>query len=130
MPVIPNPRPRDLPTENAAGEPLAGTPDSFVGLKHKQADNVGDVYQPYAEDYAEQAGMKPGIKPALQGPNEQSIVASGMTVEEWKVKHPKAVLGPNPEDIGQVTTDPPDGAEPEKRPMEEEETEDAPAEAV
>jgi hypothetical protein len=36
-----------------------------------------------------------------------------MTVEEWRRKHPKQVLGPNPEDVGQVTTDPPDGSIPE-----------------
>ena len=42
-----------------------------------------------------------------------------MTVEEWKIKHPKAVLGPEPEDIGQITTDPPDDSEPEKRALEE-----------
>lgn len=43
-----------------------------------------------------------------QGPNKQSIVASGMTVEEWKKKHPNQELGPDPEEIGQETTDEPD----------------------
>lgn len=47
-----------------------------------------------------------------QGPNEQSIVASGMTVEQWKKLHPGEELGPDPEDIDQVTTDPPDGSPP------------------
>jgi len=55
----------------------------------------------------------PKVPTGLQGPNEQSIVASGMTVEEWQRKHPRQVLGPDPEDVGQVTTDPPDGSEPE-----------------
>ena len=50
---------------------------------------------------------------AKQGPNEQSIVASGMTVEEWKKKHPGRELGPSPEDVGQMVTDPPDGSEPQ-----------------
>jgi len=52
-----------------------------------------------------------------QGPNEQSIVASGMTVEEWKKKHPRQRLGPNPEEVGQMTTDPPDGSEPQPDPI-------------
>jgi hypothetical protein len=47
-----------------------------------------------------------------QGPNEQSIVASGMTVEQWKRLHPGEELGPAPEDIDQVTTDPPEGGPP------------------
>lgn len=47
-----------------------------------------------------------------QGPNEQSIVASGMTVEQWKKLHPGEPLGPEPEEIDQVTTDPPDGSPP------------------
>ena len=109
----------DIPEENAKGTPLEQGTDSYIGLRHKQSETMPDTYQPYAEDYADKAKTIPGVKPALQGPNEQSIVASGMTVAEWKFKHPKAVLGPSPEEIGQITTDPPDGSEPKKRPIEE-----------
>lgn len=62
----------------------------------------------------------PGAEPVpvvSQGPNEQSIVASGMTVEEWQLKHPGQPLGPNPEDVGQMTTDPVDGSDPEPDPL-------------
>jgi hypothetical protein len=110
----------DIPEENVKGKSLKEGTDSLIGLRHKQSETMPDTYQPYAEDFADTGGAKPGVKPAMQGPNEQSIVASGMTVEEWKFKHPKAVLGPNPEDIGQITTDPPDGSEPQMRPIEDE----------
>lgn len=45
-----------------------------------------------------------------QGPNKQSIEAAGISVEEWQAKHPKQELGPDPEEIGQETTDEPDGS--------------------
>lgn len=117
MPQIATQRVYDIPEENAAGKALGDGKDSFIGLTHKQTEHI-DTLQPLAEDYADHGYNKPGVPPALQGPNRQSIVASGMTVEEWKFKHKKAVLGPDPEEIGQITTDPPDDSEPEPRPME------------
>lgn len=131
MPIIPNKR-LYTADENAKGDPLTGDTKSFLGTEFSQPENVGDVFKPYGEDYAGKAKSMPGVKPPMQGPNEQSIVASGMTVEEWKIKHPKAVLGPAPEEIGQITTDPPDGSEPAFRAMEEEilGTEDNPGDFV
>jgi hypothetical protein len=55
----------------------------------------------------------PRVAPKDQGPNEQSIVAAGSTVEEWKKTHPHQPLGPAPEEIDQITTDPPDGSDPD-----------------
>jgi hypothetical protein len=55
--------------------------------------------------------MAEPVAPKDQGPNEQSIVASGMTVEEWEKAHPGQPMGPAPEEVDQVTTDPPDGSE-------------------
>jgi len=115
MPIQSNRRIKKAPE----GTDLQGK-TSVLGAEFKHPENVGDVFQPFAENFASEVRNKPGVHPALQGPNEQAIVAAGMTVEEWKAKHPKAVMGPAPEEIGQVTTDPPDGSYPEPRAQEEE----------
>jgi len=115
MPIQSNRRIKSAPE----GTDLEGK-KSVLGAEFKHPENVGDVFHPYGDDFANKARSQPGVKPPLQGPNEQSIVASGMTVEEWKAKHPKAVMGPAPEEIGQVTTDPVDGSRPEPRAQEEE----------
>lgn len=115
MPIQSNRRIKSAPE----GTDLEGK-TSVLGAEFKHPENVGDVFQPYGDTFASDVASRPGVHPALQGPNEQSIVASGMTVEEWKAKHPKAVMGPAPEEIGQVTTDPADGSRPGLRAQEEE----------